>query len=250
MIERLNRRRLLAGLGATGVASVGGLALLTEGAKAYPDSTALASTPLRYDWRETYNGTTVDGGTTVTGTETGPRLAVSNVLPGDRGSLSIRLRLDDTSEDVAVQPFLSLDLAATPENGINDSEASLDDTPERGELQEFLTVSLWYDTGLRGFDAFGAENGIQDVGESLVHPDANGSLTSVATALSTPTLLDPAEGGPTSDSCLSGDDSIGFVLAWSFDGDADPRDVNVTQSDGVVFDLGLYTEQCRHDDGS
>jgi hypothetical protein len=245
MIEHISRRRLLAGVGATGVASVGGLALLTEGAKAYPDSAALASTPLRYDWRETYNGTVVDGGTTVTGTETGPRLAVSNVLPGDSGTLGVRLRLaDDAPDDAAVQPYVSLDLTATPENGINDTEASFDDTPERGELQEFLTVSLWYDTGTQGVDAFGAENGNRDLGEGLVHPDASGALSAVADALSTPTPLNPGEADPAGDSCLSEGDSLGFALAWSFDADAGPTDVNVTQSDGVAFDLGLTVEEC------
>ncbi|MFD1644433.1 hypothetical protein [Haloarchaeobius litoreus] len=245
MSKLFSRRRLLAGLGAGGIASVGGLALSTEAAKAYPNSDSLASTPLRYDWRETYNGTVVDGGTTVTGTDAGPRIAITDTVPGDWGTLSIRLQLaDDAPSGDGVRPFVTLDLTATPENGINDAESHLDDSPNQGELQEFLTVSLWYDTGTMGIDAFGAENGIKDVGERLVHPDASGTLPSVAAVLSTPTLLDPGEADPGGDSCLSGDDSLGFVLGWKFDADAGPNDVNVTQSDGVAFDLGLTIEDC------
>lgn len=245
MSKRFSRRRLLAGVGATGVASAGGFALLTEGAKAYPNSNSLQSTPLRYDWRETYNGDVVDGGTTVTGSDTGPRMGVTNVVPGDRGTLSIRLQLaDDAPTDAGVKPFLSLDLSATPENGVNDAEAPLDDSPNRGELQEFLSVSIRYDTGTLGIDSFGAQNGVKDPGEDLVHPDASGSLSSVAAALSTPVLLDPAEADPAGDSCLSGGDSIGFVFHWTFDEDTLPVDVNATQSDGVAFDLDITVEEC------
>lgn len=244
-MKHISRRRVLAGLGATGVGSVGGLALLTEDAKAYPNSASIASTPLQYDWRETYNGRIVDGGTTVSGTESGPRISVSNVLPGDRGTLSVRLGLgDDAPAETALQPFLSLELTSTAENGINDAEADFDQSQERGELQEFLSVSLWYDTGAGGVDAFGAENGHRDMREELVHPEANGSLTSVAEALSTPTLLDPGEADLMGDSCLSDEDSLGFVLAWSFDDDTGPGNVNVTQSDAVRFDMDLTVEQC------
>jgi hypothetical protein len=236
---------LLAGVGATGLASVGGLALLTERAKAYPNSDSLTSTPLRYDWRETYNGSVVDGGTTVTGTDTGPRIGVTNVVPGDRGTLSIRLQLaDDAPSDAGVRPFLALDLTATPENGVNDAEAPHDDNQTQGELQEFLSVSLRYDTGTLGIDSFGAQNGVQDAGEDLIHPDASGSLSSVAATLPTPVLLDPAEADPVGDSCLSDEDAVGFVFRWTFDGDTIPADVNEAQSDGVTFDLDITVEEC------
>jgi len=236
----LTRRRLLAGAGATGLASVTGLSLLTDDALAYTHSatiTGASEVSLQSDWRATHNDRVVsESGDGVETTDDGVTATVSNVLPGDTGALSFQVTPDSPDgETPSVQPQLTLELTETAENGRTEPERKAgDDTPDVGELQEHLQVEVWYDTGIMGVDAFGGDNGTQDLGEGLVHPDAEGSLAAVADALD-----EVAIGG-----CLDGDDSLAVTMGWEFP--ADQADQNVTQGDSVAFDVVLVPDpdQC------
>lgn len=104
---------------------------------------------LYLDWRETYNGSvltnTTDG--IASPSPTGPAISLGNVLPGDRGSLSVRIRGPPGDDpELEVESQLLFDLV---------DEAALSDLG----LQQFVETSLWYDTGLLEVDSFGARNG-------------------------------------------------------------------------------------------
>ncbi len=235
----LTRRRLLSGLGASGVASLAGFGLLTDGAKGFTNTTTIQSfdgVTLTADWRETYNGTVLED-TTDGLTETGAVLSLQDVMPGDNGVLSVRLSLESTSEDdnPDVDPRLTLSLTETAENGLSEPESVVgDDTPDTGELQEFLQTAVWYDGGLANIDVFGANNGVQDFGEGLVADGAEGTLAEVADAVDNVSLT---PGG-----CLSVGERVTISLGWSFESDA--TGINEAQGDSVVFDCLVTAEQC------
>lgn len=234
----LTRRRLLAGAGAAGLASVTGLSLLTDDALGYTHSatiTGASEVSLQSDWRATHNGSVVsESGDGVEMTDDGATATVSNVLPGDTGTLSFQVTPEsEDGETPQVQPRLTLDLTETPENGRSEPERKVgDDTPDVGELQDYLQVEVWYDTGIMGVDSFGGDNGTHDLGEGLVDSDAQGSLAAVANVLD-----DVAVGN-----CLGGDDSLAVTMGWEFPEKQEYQ--NVTQGDSVEFDVVLVPDQC------
>jgi len=238
---RYTRRRLLAGVGAAGAVSVAGLSVLTDDALGYTHSatiTGASEVSLQSDWRATHNGSVVsESGEGVETIDDGATATVSNVLPGDTGTLSFQVAPESEDGEMPdIQPYLTLELTETAENGRNEPERKAgDDTPDVGELQDYLQVAVWYDTGIMGVDAFGGDNGTQDLGEGLVDPDAKGSLAAVADA------LDQVEIG----GCLDGDDSLAVTMGWEFP--EQQEDQNVTQGDSVEFDVVLVPDQCGDD---
>lgn len=236
--EHLTRRNVLAGLGATGAASVGGLALFTEPAVAFQNSVTLSTasdgnggSDCRLEWVETYRGVVQETGNAESGSN-GPIVSLSNVLPGDYGSLCFELTVEGP-EDVDPRFAFRLDEELTGENGITEPEEKAGDTTASGELQNMVDVAVWYDEGLAGLDPFGSRNCSRDVGESLVDPDAEGSIASVADGLS--------DGISLTETCLSDGESVRIALRWEF---ADDADVNRAQSDTVGFDLDFSVESC------
>jgi len=238
---KLTRRRLLAGAGAAGLASVTGLSLLTDDALGYTHSatiTGASEVSLQSDWRATHNGRVVSqSGEGVETTDDGATATVSNVLPGDTGTLSFQVTpASEDGETPTVQPYLTLELTETAENGRNEPERKAgDDTPDVGELQDYLQVEVWFDTGIMGVDAFGGDNGTQDLGEGLVDPDAQGSLEEVADALDDVAIGD----------CPMGDEPLAVTMGWEFP--EEQEDQNMTQGDSVEFDVVLVPEQCDGD---
>mgnify|MGYP000147401827 CR=1 FL=1 len=240
----LTRRRLLAGAGAAGLASVTGLSLLTDDALGYTHSatiTGASEVSLQSDWRATHNGRVVSkSGDGVETTDDGATATVQNVLPGDTGTLSFQVTPEsEDGEAPNVQPELTLELTETAENGLTEPERKAgDDDRDEGELQDYLEVEVWYDTGIMGVEAFGGDNGTQDPREGLVDPEAEGTLAEVADALD-----DIAIGG-----CLGeGEDPLAVTMRWEFPDEQE--DQNVTQGDSVEFDVVLVPEQCDEGGG-
>lgn len=230
----MSRRQLLAGISSGGAASVAGLAFATDRSRAFTKTTRLQTGEidgLVLDWRETYNGSTLTdttGGTT-TVSPSGPVISLGNVLPGDSGSLSVRLRIDPEAvddEEMSVEPELTFSLT--------------DDLQSPG-IQEFIDIAVWYDTGLFDFGALGAENAERDPGEQLVHPDAMGALGDVGAVLDGGVILDSLPGVPGA-SCLGVDGSVTVTFGWSFP--PDQANINAVQGDTVEFDIQFDATPC------
>lgn len=232
------RRKILGAIGATGVASVAGLGFMTEDSIRYTQTsevtlqtTQQSSFTLEADWRETYNDQVLED-TRANVSAEGAVISLSDVLPRDTGTVSVRLTVTDAG-DLEVLPELSLTLTGTAENGINEVEQEAGDTDSDGELQNYLDVKLWYDEGLANYDPLGGDNAEQDMGESLISPDAEGTLAEVAAAVDGVALDDAG--------CLGEGDSITVAFGWELTDDAD---INVVQTDSVTFDLEITAEQC------
>ncbi|MFC7133592.1 MULTISPECIES: hypothetical protein [Salinibaculum] len=229
----LTRRRVLASLGAAGLASVGGLALATKDAVVVAQTMDVQSDfDLQADWRETYNGMAIEDTTdsSISETTEGPIISLRDVYPGDNGVLSFELS-EVSENEISVEPELGLSVTDRPENGHTEPEEEAGDTTAPGELQEYLQVALWYDSGIGNIDLFGGQNGVQDIGEGLIDPDAEGTLAEVADAINGVSL-----------GCLAPGESVTVSFGWAFE--SDQENINVTQGDGVDFDFDFTVQQC------
>lgn len=252
------------------LAAIGGVGLLAAGPRvvgalrrdpSFTQYTYAQSTDggpdLRVAWYETYNGTLQEesnrftGGDPLTNTsdsfnrsgdagrfvdltgmdpdtvDPGPVLAIPNALPGDEGLLLIGLR----AEHAPARAWLGVSYT-TAENGILEPErADADDTAE-GELQDYVDVELWYDTGRGGL---GGCNGVRDLSEEAVV--GAGALAEVGDALADGTLLDF---GVLGDPCIDAGSQRCLALRWSVDPDVN----NVIQGDSVQFDITVAATTC------
>ncbi len=243
----INRRRLIGAIAGTGIATFAGLGYATDDAVQYTMASSHSCDEYMLDaeWRETY---TRDGETTLlenttastaenTGTEdtvdSAPQnIHLQNVLPGDRGTVGFKITADKETDSATdtVTPTLSLDLTGTAENGINDPEQEAGDTsPNTGELQDYLNVKVWKDTGLLGFNQIGANNLTFDPGEEML---TDGTLQDAADGLNGESL---------GEIDATTDESVSVTLRWEY---ADDIDINVTQTDSVTFtlDIGCDTQ--------
>ncbi|SDM76227.1 hypothetical protein SAMN04487949_2525 [Halogranum gelatinilyticum] len=246
-----SRRQLLAGLGGFsllyGGTAVGRATFGFEPVELTSQQTHQVDggLDLRVGWRETYNGAVRAETTETTGDATdGPVVALDNALPGDHGSLTVLAELvGDTARTARLS--LALDLTDTAENGRTEPEVTAgDDTPDDGELAESIDVSLRYDTGILGVDAAGGQNGIHDLTEPLVAPDAEGTLAEVAAALADGVALAPdaGDGQP----CLEAGTTIPLTMTWAIDEDVG----NVVQGDSATFSLDVFAEECLAEDNA
>ena len=237
----INRRQLLGLLGGTGAAAYLGLRYATGDPVryTYASSHDCDGYTLDAEWRETY---TSDGDTTLLenttssdGAESGGAsiIQLSNVLPGDRGTVGFRLTAEATDgASDTVSPTLSFDIVETAENGLNDPEAEAGDTTEDvGELQDYIEVTIWENTGILGVDALGADDLTQQIGEPTI---AEGTFAEVATALNDEPL-------GSIDTSADSDESVSATLRWEL---ADDENINVIQTDSVTFTLDI---QCGGD---
>jgi len=247
--DRYSRRRVVTGLTSAGILSVAGLSAMPAGSPEFTRATVVEGEhDLRLDWRETYNEAVLEGSTDST-PDPGPDRAVislGDVVPGDRGSLSVRIQLASEEDGGAVAPELALELLETAENGRNDPEASAgDDTPDEGELQQFLRTAVWYDEGALDIDAFGGENADREFGEALVADGAEGTLEEVAAALADGVVLDATPNTGGSRDCLGTGESVTVTLGWRFDPDVADAPANVAQGDAVTLDLRVSATSCQ-----
>jgi predicted ribosomally synthesized peptide with SipW-like signal peptide len=119
---------------------------------------------------------------------------------------------------------------------------------ELGELAQEVQAAVWYDDDC---------DNVLDSGEEVI---MQGTLAEVLSALSSndgrgipldgdlTTSFDETGGAENSDTrdCFDGTTEYCFGFAWWLPADH----ANEIQTDRLVFDLGFYTEQCRHNDGS
>ena len=235
--RNINRRRLIGMLSGTGIAAfVGfGYAAGDPVRYTYASSHSCDDYTLDAEWRETYtrNGeTTLLEDTTPDGSGSEPDepglIQLDNVLPGDRGTVSFSLTADPANPDASdtVSPTLGIDLTDRAENGLTDPEEAAGDTTEAvGELQEYLQVTVWKNTGILGIDALGADDLTQQITEPTL---SEGTLADVAADLSD-------EGLGTIDATAD-DDSVSVTLRWEF---ANAAQINEAQTDSVTFALDI-----------
>jgi hypothetical protein len=268
-MTHVTRRQALAGIGALGVLAVAPRAV--RAARGDPPFTryTLAQTDagpdLRIAWYETYNGvyredsdrftggpgldptaaafndsatagrfvdTTADAGGDAV--NAGAVVDLGDVLPGDEGVVVVGLLAGGADATV----WFRARLDATPENGRVEPERAAGDTSdEAGELQDAVTVELWYDNGV-----VGGCNGVIDASESLVTGlsglgSVDGSLAAVAAETAEGVELDF---GPLDSGCLPAGVERCLGVRWSLDESVG----NAVQTDGVSFALEFATVPC------
>lgn len=255
----VNRRQFLAGIATTGAVGVGFGCRYRDASSDSLEYTNAAYTVvqgsvpgprLRVDWYSTYNGdlltsappgadTGDDGNGDAherwddassnesaddAGSNTGPVVRIPNLLPGDSGTVSMSLLIEDPTESETEHSVWVRRLLPN-ESG--------------QQLAEVVDIELWYDDGLFGIGGCrGAEDGVYGT------PVVTGTLEnpSIATASETDDFergieLDP---GFLSDSCLESGQRLCLGFHWSI-----PEAVtNTYQGSTTTFSLGFRAVNC------
>jgi predicted ribosomally synthesized peptide with SipW-like signal peptide len=183
-----------------------------------------------------------------------PLIDLSDVKPGDFGEVTFSMHLFDNPGYL----WFDGETVSVDENGQTEPERNDPDEQDGVvELLDEIRVVLWHDDG---------NNVLQDT-EVVVHrkpldgPDStqNISLTREQAIIEQGTLRDlldaastdngiPLDSDPTTEErdCMPNSTTRYLGFAWWLPVDH----ANEIQGDSVTFDLGFYTEQCRHNDGS
>ncbi|MFW6458849.1 MAG: hypothetical protein ACOCY6_05520 [Halodesulfurarchaeum sp.] len=258
----LTRRQLLAGLG--GATIVFGGTALARRPPTFSQYTYAAPTDdtsdaiLRIAWYETRNGTFLENqGGTEDGEEAtldpdvtpeylleatertdvaGPVLSLSNVLPGDYGTLVVGLEVVEEEAPGPVALWLAGELTESAENGINETErAAGDTTPDRGELDEEATIEVWSDNSI-----LGSCDGLRTLDESLRAPIVERDSFSSVFA---PDAAIVTEGVRVFDDCLEPGTLRCVALGWAL-----PESTgNQVQGDSLSFDFHFAAGPCEGD---
>ncbi|APE95375.1 SipW-dependent-type signal peptide-containing protein [Halodesulfurarchaeum formicicum] len=269
----ISRRKTLAALGTIGAASAGaglGTSAWFSDTETFEGNTITAGElDLKVDWRQTYtgpNGTELvnayPGGNgegmdfECSDLESGDDLPegvfgdqehlveLDDVKPGDEGEITFSLHLCDnpgylwmTLENIAQGP------GETPEP---------EPEPDEGELAENLYLEIWKESD--------CNNELNDE-EPVILGEGDGVHTDPVTLAQAKEELAYEDGmivlsgdglngwnipaGAASRTCFEGDEQHCIGVRWWI-----PETVgNVIQGDTLEFDLGFYTEQCRHNQG-
>lgn len=264
--RHISRRQILAGIGTVGLVTAG--AGLGRGLREDPQYTHYtyaqeqeSGPDLLVAWYETYNGEPTDdrsSGTIQPNNASfesaaasdefaremdlvldtrGPVVDVPGVVPGDRGTLIVGLTTDVEAAALWFRPYAPEQFPdGTPnfrENDRTEPEITAgDDSPDRGELQDVLRVSVWYDTGALN-SGLGGCNGQRDVGETVI---ASGTLREVAAELADGVRLQTELFG----NCLAPGETRCVGVSWEVPEDAGNR----IQTDSVRFDLQFAATAC------
>lgn len=256
----LTRRDILAAIGGVGLLAAGprvASALRQEPSFTQYTYAQSDGPDLRVAWYERYNGVLQEesnrftGGdpltnsadslnesgdagrfVDVTGTDavaTGPVLSIPDAQPGDEGLLLIGLR----AEDAPARAWLSITAYDFAENSLVEPERAAGDTDADDELQDYVDVAVWYDTGRFGV---GGCNGARDFTEEAVV--AAGTLAEVGAALDGGVALDF---GLVGDACIDEGTQRCLALRWRID----PAVTNVIQSDSASLDIAFAATTCE-----
>jgi predicted ribosomally synthesized peptide with SipW-like signal peptide len=183
-----------------------------------------------------------------------PLIRISDVKPGDFGEVTFSLHLFDNPGYV----WLTGALVENAENGHTEPEAEDPDEDAvagdtEGELPEAIRVLVWHDDG----DNVLGETELVTAPHNVEEPTAVALSREQATITEGTLgefLEEVADGGIALDAnttttgrdCYPYSTTRHVCLAWWLPVDH----ANEIQTDSVSFDLGFYTEQCRHNDGS
>ena len=256
----LTRRKLLAAIGGVGLLAAGPRVVGAMGHDpAFTQYTYAQSTGpnLRVAWYERYNGALAEESNRftagsaltndsdsfnasgddgrfvdVTGPDAvaaGPVLSIPNAQPGDEGLLLIGLR----AEGADARAWLSIEASEFAENSLTEPERTEGDTTtDGGELQHYVDVECWYDTGRFGV---GGCNGRRDFSEEAVVAAATLAEVSDALAGGVPLTF-----GLVGDPCIDAGTQRCLALRWRID----PSVANVIQSDSARLDIAFAATAC------
>jgi len=247
----LTRRRVLGGLGTIGVAGAAaglGTSAYFNDTESFENNTITAGElDLLVDYYSYWDQGSAGSGS-VSGTADGEAVSaeLSDVKPGDNGWIMLCPKIEDNPAYL----WACGELTGTSELGYTEPEP--EDNNGEGELEEAIEVDVLY-CDLE--DDNNGETPEYSEGETIF----SGSLREVLAALQTGIPLDGTGDGSVSvgDQApyagTSNDDSVPadvtnpcFCLDWEV-----PTDVgNKIQGDSLTFDLQLFAQQARHNDGS
>ncbi|WP_276259690.1 choice-of-anchor W domain-containing protein [Haloglomus litoreum] len=253
----LSRRKVLAGMGAVGLASAGaglGTSALFSDTESFNNNVLTAGTlNLLVDYYS-YWDQDIRGMGTVSGTADGPAVTamLDDMKPGDEGLLAFCFRIDDNPAYI----WLCGELVENAENGQNEAEENhSDDTSlDIGELADSIVVDVDYCDVAEDLDANGTD-GFDPGDVSKIADVFDGTLAEFLALVNTGVPLD----GDASGGVLAPGDQAPFdglreeeidnpclCIEWEI-----PIEVgNEIQSDSLVFDLEFYAEQARNNDGT
>jgi predicted ribosomally synthesized peptide with SipW-like signal peptide len=179
-----------------------------------------------------------------------PLVSLDDVKPGDSGEVTFSFHLFDNPGYI----WLLGDVRANEENGQPEPEVGAlgDVGPATGELLDAIDAVVWYDDG----------NNVRDDTETLVTERTETTSSSVAVSKADATVVEgtlrevleqleegaPLTADPTAEDrvCFPNSTTRHVGFAWEV-----PASVgNEIQTDSVEFDLGVYAEQCRNNDGT
>jgi predicted ribosomally synthesized peptide with SipW-like signal peptide len=245
----LSRRKMLAGLGAVGIASAGaglGTSAYFSDQESFENNTLTAGT---LDLRVVYEASYDSGGAvenmadaamgTQDGDPAGMFYELGDVKPGDSGHVEFCFEIVDNPAYMWACGDIS-----QAENGMNEPESAVDDTPDLGELGDSIDARLVYCDEVDGEFV---------EGEEIV----SGSLVDVFAAIADGAALDgdgvaglaPGDQSPYDEVVEAEPDYITgacLCLFWEV-----PFEVgNEIQSDSLTMALEFHALQARHNDGT
>jgi predicted ribosomally synthesized peptide with SipW-like signal peptide len=168
-----------------------------------------------------------------------PVIALDDVKPGDFGEVTFDFILCDNPGFV----WLNGGLRSASENGTTEPEAD-DPDEEEGvvELLDVVKAAVWVDDGNNYQNGTEAPIAVGSISEVLGLLDGG----SLGTGLNGDLPAEEGGGAAGARNCFSAGARHSLVFAWWVPVDHG----NEIQTDSATFDLGLYAEQCRHNDGS
>lgn len=208
---------------------------------------------LRVDWKEWYNSEVVESQDAATGDHAPGVLTLPDITPGDRGRLAIGLSTE-TARGRPPSMAVSFRIREAPgsrrENGRNEPEQKAgDSTDDVGELQEYIDLDIWYDTGVQaaGNPVYGFCDAANNLGDSAFLSGTLAELSVVGTrdelGAETWRTLDTAASNPvSSDRCLGPGEGLCLTIEWAFSTDA--ADLNLVQGDSVSPVIEFGAVQC------
>jgi predicted ribosomally synthesized peptide with SipW-like signal peptide len=181
-----------------------------------------------------------------------PVIALDDVKPGDFGEVTFDFALCDNPGFV----WLNGELRSKAENGITEPEAkdtdeeesaerpaSQDSTSDVVELLDAVQAAYWIDDGnnyQNGNESPAFVGSLRDALAELSAGNSNGNDANKGALL--PGDISAEQGGGMGGSCFSAGTTHSVAFAWWVPVDHG----NEIQGDSATFDLGFYTEQCRH----
>ena len=168
---------------------------------------------------------------------------IADVKPGDFGGAQFAFELCDNPGYV----WLTGGLRDASENGTTEPEAD-DPDEEEGVVELLDEIQVAYGVGPinDGNSAFAdTDAGFQPVEQYTLREFLDRIGGDVGTELSDGTMNAEMGGGTGEQGCFAGETVHQVSVVWWLP----INHGNQVQSDSATFDLGFYTEQCRHNDG-
>ncbi|MFB1066830.1 SipW-dependent-type signal peptide-containing protein [Natrinema sp. H-ect4] len=224
----LSRRKVLGSLGVVGTGAVlggaGTAALFNDQDDVTGNTMQAGQLDLEVDYTAENTGTNQvveRGGNEEDGTGDLTGFELSDIKPGDDGSLEVCLK--PVSNPAWI--WMSGNVTENAENNRTEPEVDVDDTPNQGELANYIEGELRY-----------VANG--DV-------IAEGTLAQIMGEIGNGVLIDH-DPSTSEDDAFPANNRACVILDWWVDSDVG----NIIQTDRAKFDLSFYAEQERHNSDS